>query len=84
MNEYFLRQKSLAANPKLEQDLSNYLIKTHLKRQQLLIHQILLKKTDIDQLYINKLKNILTNLSNLKSKVNKLDIEKLALAPVFQ
>ena len=31
---------------------------------------------------IDKLKNLPTDLSNLKSKVDKLDVDKLALAPV--
>ena len=55
--------------------------------QQVLIYQILLKKTDlanlksdvdkldIDKLDIDKLKNVPTNLSNLKSKVDKLDVD---------
>ena len=39
-------------------------------------------KSNVDKLYINKLKNVPTNLSNLNSKVDKLDIDKLALVPV--
>ena len=49
------------------------------KMQQLLIHRILLKKTDlvdlksdVDKLNIDKLKNAPSNLRNLKSKVDKL------------
>ena len=42
-----------------------------------LIHQILLKKTDVDKLDIDKLRNVPNNLSNLKSKADKLDIGKL-------
>ena len=56
-------------------------LKQVLKMQQVLIHQILQKKTylatlksDVDKLDINKLKNVPTNLSNLKSKVDKLDV----------
>ena len=55
----------------------------------MLIHQILLKKTDlasiksdVDKLDIEKLKNVPTNLSNLKSKVDKLDVDKLVPLPV--
>ena len=49
--------------------------------QQELIHQILIKKTDlanlksdVDKLDIDKLKNVPNNLSYLKSKVDELDI----------
>ena len=52
--------------------------------QQVLIHRILLKKTDlanfksdVNKLDNDKLKNLPTNLSNLKSKVDKLDVDKL-------
>ena len=58
--------------------------------QQVLIHQILLKKTpdlahsksDVDKLDVDKLKNIPSHLSNLKSKPAVLDIDKLVPAPV--
>ena len=33
-------------------------------------------KSDLDNLYIGKLENVPTNLSNLKSKVDKLDVDK--------
>ena len=52
----------------------------------MLIHQSLLKKVDlaslkanVDKLYIDKSKNVPTNLRNLKSKVDKLDVAKLVL-----
>ena len=52
--------------------------------QQELIHQILLKKTDlanlksyVDKLDSDKLENVPGNLSNLKSKADQLDIGKL-------
>ena len=55
----------------------------------MLIHHILLKKTDLvnlksdaDKLDIDKLKNIPNNLSNLQSEVDKLDIGKLETASV--
>ena len=51
--------------------------------QQVLIHRILLKKTDLtnlksdaDKLDIDKLKDIPSNLRNLKSKVDKLGVDK--------
>ena len=54
----------------------------------MLIHRILLKKTDlanlksdVDKLGIDKLKNVPSNLSNLKSKVEELDVDKLVPAP---
>ena len=57
--------------------------------KQVLIHRILLKKTnlanlesDVDKLDIDKPKNIPTNLSNLKSKVDKLDVVELVPVPV--
>ena len=36
----------------------------------------------MDKLDIDKLKNISSNLSNLKSNVDKLDVDKLVLVPV--
>ena len=49
----------------VELDLSNYATKSDLKLQQVLIHQILLKKVDlassrsyVDELDIDKLKNV--------------------------
>ena len=56
-----------------------------------LIHQILLKKTDlgnlksdVDKLDIDKLRNVPNNLSNLKSKADKLDIGKLETITWFK
>ena len=47
--------------------------------QQVLIHQILLRKTYLSNLKsdTDKLKNVPANLSNLKSKVDKSDVDKL-------
>ena len=74
---------------KVELDLSNYETKADLKIQLVLIHRILLKKTDVanlnsdvDKLDIDKLKNVPSNLSNLKSKLDKLDVDKLVPIPV--
>ena len=54
-----------------------------------MIHNILLKKTDlanlksnVDELDIDKLKNVPTTLTKVKSKVDKLDVHKLVPAPV--
>ena len=56
--------------------------------QQVLIYQIMLKKTDlvnlksdVNKLDIDKLKNVPTNFSNLKSKIDKLDVDKLVPIP---
>ena len=57
--------------------------------QQVLIHQNLLKKTDLANLKpdvnktdIDKLKDISANLNNLKSKIGKVDVDKLVLGLV--
>ena len=75
MNEYFLKPKCFGANVKVELDLSNHATKEDLKMQQVSIHWILLKKNDftnlkfdIDELDIDKLKNVPSGLSSLKSK----------------
>ena len=39
-------------------------------------------KYDLSKLDIDKVKNLPTNLSNLKSKVDKLYVDKLVLTPV--
>ena len=59
---------------KVELDLSNYAIKdlktaTGVDTSKFVSH--------VDKLDIDKLKNVLTNLSNLKNKVDKLDVYKL-------
>ena len=72
MSEYFPEPKSSGERLKVELDLFKNI-------QQVLIHQNLLKvdlvslKSNVDQLDIDKLKNVPTNLSNLKSKADKLD-----------
>ena len=55
----------------------------------MLIHQNFLKKVDLtnlksnaDKLYIDKLKNVPSNLSHLKSKVDKLHVDTLLPVPV--
>ena len=52
--------------------------------RQELIYYLLLKKVDLANLKSNldKLKNVPTNLNNLKSKVDKLDVDKLVPVPV--
>ena len=88
MSEYFPNPKSLWANVKIELDLLNYPTKADAIQQDLTQH-ILPKKTDwansksdVDKLYIDKLKNVRSNLSNLKNDVDKLNVDKLVPVPV--
>ena len=66
MSKYFPKPNYLGATVKVELDLPNYATKTDLKIQQELIHYLLLEKTD---------------LANLKSDVDKLDIDELKNLP---
>ena len=78
MSEYFPEPKFLGGRVKVKLDLSNYATIADLKnaagvdassftKKNVLAHL----KSDINKLDINKLKNLPTNLNNLKSKVNK-------------
>ena len=62
MSEYFPEPKSLRGKVKVELDLSNYATKTNLK---------IVTETDTSS-FANKV-----DLANLKSNVDKLDIDKL-------
>ena len=64
MIEYFPKPKSLGANVKVELDLPNYATKTDLKSATKVDTSDFTKKTD---------------LANLKSDVDKLDIDKLKM-----
>ena len=82
MSEYFLKPKWLEANVKVELDLSNFATKTDLKNATGINTSSFAKKvyvadskSNIDKLDIDKLKNIATNLSNLKSKVDKVNVD---------
>ena len=75
MSEYFPEPKSLGGKVKVELDLSNYATKTDLNNATGVYTYLLLKKTDLanlksnlDKLDTDKLKNVPTNLSNLKSR----------------
>ena len=66
---------------KVELDLSNYPTKTGLKNATLVYTSYFFKKTykdnlkyDVDKLYIDKLKNVPANFSNLKNKIDKLNV----------
>ena len=66
MSEYFLKPKSLGANGKVELDLFNYATKADLKN-----------KAGVDTSNFAKT----TDLTNLKSDVDELDIDKLKNVP---
>ena len=83
MSEYFLEPKPLGGRVKVELDLSNHATKKDLKNATAADPSSFAKKTDsanlkynIDNLGIDKLKNVVTNESNFKSKVDKLDVDK--------
>ena len=62
MSDYFLKPNSLRANVKIEFDLSNYAMKTNLMNEATVDTSSFAKKVD---------------LASLKSRVDKLDIDKL-------
>ena len=77
MSKCFPESKSSGGKVKVELDLSNYATKADLKNSTGVDTLSFAKKTelanlksDIDKLDIDKLKNVPTNLSNLKSKEN--------------
>ena len=56
--------------------MSNYAIKTDINTSSFSLKLNLASlKTEVDELGINKLKSLPSDLSNLKSKVHKLDID---------
>ena len=60
--------------------MSNYATKADFKNVTGVDRSDFAKKTDLtnaDKLDIDKLKNVPRNLSNLKSKIDKLDVDKL-------
>ena len=75
MSEYFQEPKSEGGRVKFELDLSNYAAKSDLKTvtgvdtsKFAKIVDLANLKSNLDKLDIDKLKNIPTNLSNLKSR----------------
>ena len=83
MSEYFPKPNSLEANVKVELDLSNYATETNLKNATGVNTSDFATKTglvilisDVGKFDIEKLKNVPSHLSNLKSKVDKLDVDK--------
>ena len=86
MSEYFPQPKSLGGRMMVESELPNYATKAGLKNAIFVDMSKFAKKVDlaylksnVDKLNINKLKNVRTNLSNLKSKLDKLLILLLML-----
>ena len=80
MSEYFPKPKSFGANVKVELDLYNYVTKTDLKITIGVDTLDFTKKLDLanlisdaNKLDTDKLNNVPSNLSNLKSKVVTLD-----------
>ena len=70
MSQYFPEPKSLGGRVKVELDLSNYATKADLKNETGAGTSKLPKKVD------------LANLSNMQSKVDKLDNDKLVPVPI--
>ena len=75
MGEYFPELKSLGRKVKVKLDLSTYATKTDLKNATGVDTSSFAKKvdlailkSDVDKLDIDKLKNLPTNLNNLKSR----------------
>ena len=75
MSKYFRKPKPFGANVKVELDLLNHTTKSDLKNAKGVDTSNFAKKTDlpnlksdVDKLSIDRLKNVPTNLNNLKSK----------------
>ena len=86
MSEYSPKPKSLGLNVKVELDLSDYTTKTDLENATCIDTLDFAKntdlanlKSDVDKLDIDQLKNVPSNSSSLKSKLNEADIENLNL-----
>ena len=84
MSEYFPELKSLGRKVKVKLDLSTYATKTDLKNATGVDTSSFAKKvdlanlkSDVNELDIDKLKHIPTNLGNLKNKADELDVDKL-------
>ena len=83
MSEYFPESKSLR-KVKVEWHLSNYATKTDWIDTSSFAKKVNLAglESNVDKLDIYKLKNVPTNFSNLKRKVDELVVDKLVPAPV--
>ena len=83
MSEHFAEPKSSRGRVKVELNLSNCSTKTDLKNATGVDTSKFSKQVDLaslksnaDKLDIDKLKNVLTNLTNFKSKIDKLAVDK--------
>ena len=84
MIEYFPEPKSSGERVKVELDVSNYAAKADLKNATGIDISKFAKKVDlasfesnVAKLDIDKLKNVPTNINNLESKVDKLNVDNL-------
>ena len=89
LSEDFPEPKCLGGKVKLQLDLSNYATKEDLNNTTGIDTSSFVKKVDLANLNLNvvtldivKLKYSPTNLSNLKSKLDKLDVDQLIPFPV--
>ena len=89
MSRDFPEPKSLGAREKVEWDFSNYVTKADLRNATGVYTSPFAKESDLanlkyygDKLPIDKLKNVSTNWSSLKSKVDKLDVHKSVSVPI--
>ena len=88
MSKYFAEPKSSGRRLKVELNLSNYETKADLKNASGVDTSKFAKKVDlvnlisnVDKLDMNKLKNALTSLSNLKTKIYESDVGKVVPVP---
>ena len=88
MSKYFPEPKSSGRGLKVQLNLSNYATKADLKNASGVDTSKFAKKVDlvnlisnVDKLDINKLKNVLTSLSNLKTKIYESDVDKVVPVP---
>ena len=89
LSEDFPEPKSLGGKVKLQLDLSNYATKEDLNNTTGIDTSSFVKKVDLANLNLNvvtldivKLKYAPKNLSNLKSEIDKLDVDQLIPFPV--
>ena len=80
MSEYFPEPKSSGGKLKVELYLSNYATKADLKKATGVDTSNF--KSNVDELDVDKLKNVPSGLSSLKSKIDKSDVDKLVPVPV--
>ena len=89
MSEYSTEPKSFGGRGKVELDLSNYATKADLKNATNVNALAFAKKTDlanvksdVDDIDIDQLKNVLSGLNSIKTKVDKSNIGQLKVIQV--